>query len=145
MNFWSLDQKIWEGSRQTHRQTTRTGYFIVTDENCSSGTKSVTALPSLTNLENCFSLASRLRCLMHNLVKALPISRVEPASRTNILANKPSLKLSSHYISLNDQISTIRTIACRAKTYLLRKLPCLRLSENSLEMLRWPRSWLCKI
>ena len=33
MNFWSLDQKIWEGFAQTqtdrHRQTTRPCYFIV--------------------------------------------------------------------------------------------------------------------
>ena len=29
-------------------------------------------------LENCFSLASRFRCLIQSLVKALPISRVDP-------------------------------------------------------------------
>ena len=39
MNFWSLDQKIWEGFKQTddddrRRQTTdyTTGYLIVTDK-----------------------------------------------------------------------------------------------------------------
>ena len=45
MNFWSLDQKIWEGfkrtNEQTNEQTTHHCYHIVTDENCSSGTKSV--------------------------------------------------------------------------------------------------------
>ena len=46
IKFWSLVPEIWEGfkqtnkqtDRQTNKQTTYHCYFIVTDENCSSGT-----------------------------------------------------------------------------------------------------------
>ena len=40
MNFWGLVQKIWEGFKRTNdKRTTHHCYHIVTDENCSSGTK----------------------------------------------------------------------------------------------------------